>query len=174
MIGALSQVCYFQALEDVYSRFCDKMDRSSTGSATFDAETPDYFVFHAPYNKLVQKSFARLCFLDARRRNSEEEEKKDEHHIGEEWLTKPLEDTYADKSLEGVLKNLSADAYNRKLKDSNYVSTLVGNTYTASVFLGLASLIDRAGGRGDLTPGKSIVMFSYGSGAMATIYRLTV
>jgi hydroxymethylglutaryl-CoA synthase len=35
-------------------------------------------------------------------------------------------------------------------------------------------LIDQAGGRGDLTPGKSIAVFSYGSGALATLYRLKV
>ena len=212
--GALSQVCYYQALEDVYTRFCDKLDRQSstnngngspkngTSSASpdatakplFDAETPDYFVFHAPYNKLVQKSYARLHLIDARRKHEaaqgqegggatammdEAEEKKDDtkaglHNNNSEWLTKPLQETYSDKALEGVLKKLSADAYKKKLSDSNLASKLVGNTYTASVFLGLASLIDTAGGRGDLTPGKSIVLFSYGSGALATMYRLSV
>ena len=44
----------------------------------------------------------------------------------------------------------------------------------ASVFVGLASLIDRVGGRGELTVGKNIVVFSYGSGALATMYRLHV
>jgi hydroxymethylglutaryl-CoA synthase len=187
--GALSQVCYYQALEDVYARFCDKLDRQSSGrnSSTgtpFDAETPDFFVFHAPYNKLVQKSYARLFLIDARRKRQNEgpitegleagEEKKDESGMQVDWLTKPLEETYSDRALEGVLKKLSGAAYKQKLSDSNLASQLVGNTYTASVFLGLASLIDTAGGRGDLTPGKSIVLFSYGSGALATMYRLSV
>ena len=84
--GALSQVCYYKALEDVYSRFSDKIDKNRTNSnysnmngnsnsssnidvsAPFDAETSDFFCFHAPYNKLVQKSFARLYLVDARRR----------------------------------------------------------------------------------------------------------
>ena len=75
---------------------------------------------------------------------------------------------------EKFLNSLSAQAYKKRLEDANMASKLVGNTYTASVFLGLASLIDRAGGRGDLTPGKSISVFSYGSGALATMYRLSV
>lgn len=191
----MSQVCYYQALEDVYTRFCDKIDRQQNNNsygngakspkAPFDSKTPDYFVFHAPYNKLVQKSYARLHLLDARRKFETQgfadgsEEKKDDtkaglHNNNAEWLTKPLEETYSDKALEGVLKTLSAESYKEKLSDSNLASKLVGNTYTASVFLGLASLIDRAGGRGDLTPGKSIVLFSYGSGALATMYRLSV
>lgn len=175
--GALSQVCYYQALEDVYNRFVDKMSKEKDD---YDATSADYFCFHAPYNKLVQKSYARLFLLDARRRfrTEDEEEKKaegSEHQNPlQEWLTKPIEETYADKTLEAVLKKVSAESYKQRLTDANYASKMVGNTYTASVFLGLASLIDRVGGRGELTPGKSIVMFSYGSGALATMYRLQV
>lgn len=173
--GALSQVCYYQALEDVYQRLVEKLERNNGGN--FDAETPDYWVFHAPYNKLVQKSYSRLYLLDARRQNREEEKKDGDNgavHPLQEWLTKPLEETYNDRKLEAVLKKLSAASYKKRLEDANYVSKHVGNTYTASVFLGLASLIDRVGGRAELTPGKSIVLFSYGSGALATVYRLHV
>ena len=91
-----------------------------------------------------------------------------------DWLSKPIEETYSDKALEKVLKKLSEGAYKEKFADANRASKLIGNTYTASVFFGLASLIDTVGGRGDLTPGKSIVLFSYGSGALATMYRLSV
>ena len=90
------------------------------------------------------------------------------------FFIKPLEDTYGDKALEKALKVLSSSSYERRLTDANAASRLVGNTYAASVFLGLASLVDRAGGRGDLTPGKTVAVFSYGSGALATLYRLTV
>ena len=178
--GALSQVCYYQALEDVYHRFCDKMNKHC-GTASFDATTPDYFCFHAPYNKLVQKSFARLFLADARRRYAacDNDEKKEvpeeaENNPLKPWLDKVIEETYSDKDLEKVLKTVSGAAYKQRLTDSNAARIDVGNTYTASVFLGLASLVDRAGGRGDLTPNKSIVMFSYGSGALATMYNLQV
>ena len=124
--------------------------------------------------------------MDARRRQEErstEEEKKekdatttvsDGDALLQEWLTKPIEETYNDRTLDGVLKKLSAATFEKSLYDANRASQLVGNTYTASVFLGLASLIDRAGSRNELTPGKSMVVFSYGSGALATMYRLTV
>jgi hydroxymethylglutaryl-CoA synthase len=174
--GALSQTCYYQALEDVYERFADKKMLADTA---FTCETPDYYCFHAPYNKLVQKSYARLFLCDARRRYASDrgEEKKQEcisAELNEEWLSKPIEETYSDRDLEGALKKLSTAAFRSKLTDANLASKLVGNTYTASVFLGLASLIDQAGSRGDLTPGKVIVMFSYGSGALATMYQLKV
>jgi hydroxymethylglutaryl-CoA synthase len=179
--GALSQVCYYQALEDVYRRFCEKMEKN-TGCARYEATTADYFCFHAPYNKLVQKSFARLFLMDARRRHARERP-GDEKKVMEDgatqdpleaWLEQPIEETYSDKALEKVLKGVSSKAYKERLADSNASSVAVGNTYTASVFLGLASLVDRAGSRGDLSAGKSIVLFSYGSGALATMYNLQV
>ncbi|KAL7508844.1 hypothetical protein ACHAXN_005918 [Cyclotella atomus] len=191
--GGLSQVCYYRALEDCYDKFCDKMDRLENGDGEddkwFRAESADYFVFHAPYNKLVQKSFGRVHLVDARReygrrlKRDEEEKKLDpplpqdvkpQGALAEEYLTMPIEDTYNDKALEAALKNISKESYAQRLTDSNAASKLVGNTYTASVFLGIASLIDGAGKRGDLTPGKTVVVFSYGSGALATVYRLHV
>jgi hydroxymethylglutaryl-CoA synthase len=179
--GALSQVCYFQALEDVYKRFSQKLEEIDGGKA-FGAESPDYMVFHAPYNKLVQKSYARLFLLDARRQYEarSEEEKKESDTIASadsplaEWLSKPIGKTYNDKGLEKALKNVSAAAFKERLSDANAASKAVGNTYTASVFLGLCSLVDRAGARGELTPGKKVVVFSYGSGALASLYRLHV
>jgi hydroxymethylglutaryl-CoA synthase len=176
--GALSQVCYYQALEDVYQRFSQKLEEIDNGKV-FGAESPDYMVFHAPYNKLVQKSYARLFLLDARRHYEarSEEEKKETSEADSplaEWLSKPIEETYNDKGLEKVLKNVSAAAFKERLADANAASKAVGNTYTASVFFGLCSLVDRAGARGDLTPGKKVVVFSYGSGAIASLYRLHV
>ncbi|KAL3895100.1 MAG: hypothetical protein SGARI_007546, partial [Bacillariaceae sp.] len=122
---------------------------------------------------LVQKSYGRLFFMDARKR-LEKYGDKDVEGLDAEYLTKPIEDTYTDRGLEGALKKISAGDFKQRLEDANMASKKIGNTYTASVFVGLASLIDRAGGRGDLTPGKSIAVFSYGSGALATMYRLQV
>ena len=208
--GQLSQVCYFQALEDCYGRFAQKMERElstndgkqqlseqndEAASDAFDATFPDYWVFHSPYNKLVQKSYARLFLLDARRRYQQklaqrrqtgsgiDDEKKDEDlllALGKgplrDWLAKPIEETYADKALEKALKGVSGKDYQMRLADANAASVVVGNTYAASVFLGLASLVDRAGRREEngLTHGKRISLFSYGSGAMATMYCLNV
>lgn len=174
--GALSQTCYYQALEGCYNSLAEKIEKK--GENVFNTENAaDYYVFHAPYNKLVQKSYARLFFLDALRSH--------QHHAGnggstnvenglKEWITKPIEETYADRALDGVLKKLSSHSFKQRLVDANAASKDIGNTYTASVFMGLSSLVDRVGSRGELTVGKKIVMFSYGSGALATMYRLHV
>jgi len=162
--GALSQVCYYQALESVYQGLAKKIEKFCGG--TFDATEPDHFVFHSPYNKLVQKSYARLFNVDARRGKDIPELK--------DWVSKPIESTYTDKALEKVLKTLSQKDFKEKMADANYCGELIGNAYTASVFCGLASLVDRAGSRKELTDGKSIIMFSYGSGSLASMYRLQV
>jgi hydroxymethylglutaryl-CoA synthase len=178
--GALSQECYYRALHDVYTRLCDTLE-TKTGK-TANVNSHDYYCFHAPYNKLVQKSFARLFFIDAQRkyhkqqRGSEEEKKEDKkdedtHVLLQEWISLPLEQTTTDKRLEQVLKQVSQDAFAKKLADANYASQLIGNTYTASVFFGLASLVDRVV---SLTHGTTIALFSYGSGALATLYRIHV
>ena len=206
--GALSQQCYYEALEDCYTRFCNKMELSALSSTNvFNATTPDYFVFHAPYNKLVQKSYGRLFLVDARRQHartastsSDEvlaatDVKKLEHDssmaasatvtstndksallLKEEWLTMDMKDTYSDRELENVLKKLSAASFQEKLFDANYTSQQIGNTYTASVFFGIASLIHRQceelKNSSSSALFKSMVVFSYGSGAIATMYQL--
>jgi len=184
--GALSQVCYYQALEDCYLRFADKVEKlGGGGDCSFDAESPDYFVFHAPYNKLVQKSYARLYLLDARRKYEKEEQKttksggeENEQEINsdplKEWVSKPIEETYTDKVLEKELKKLSSESFETRLGDANAASKLIGNTYAASVFMGLASLMDKIGRDEEGAIGKNVVVFSYGSGSMASMYRLHI
>jgi len=168
--GKGSEGCYYRALDDCYERWVKKLEK--IGVVRVDSEAVgagmDYWVFHAPYNKLVQKSFARFCLLDARRK------KKEKSGVLDKWLEKDLEDTYRDKLLEKELKNMSKKDFDEKLGDANWASKEVGNTYTASVFLGLCSLVDRVGGRGELKEGKSIGVFSYGSGSLASMYRIVV
>jgi 3-hydroxy-3-methylglutaryl CoA synthase len=150
----------------------------------------------------VQKSYGRLFLLDARRRHRQvvhedngDEKKceaetttttattssssssngKPDDMLLAEWLEKPIEETYNDPKLDNVLKQLSKEAFEKRLGDANAASKIVGNTYTASVFLGLASLVDRCLGDESSSSSdtkKSIAVFSYGSGALATLYRL--
>ena len=55
------------------------------------------------------------------------------------------------------------------------MSKHVGNTYAASIMMGICSLVDAEGGqKGGLKPDASVCLFSYGSGAIATMYSLRV
>lgn len=59
--GKLSIECYISALDRCYQLFCQKREKS--GSPVTLAYF-DFFCFHAPYCKLVQKSLARICLND--------------------------------------------------------------------------------------------------------------
>lgn len=70
--GQLSQTCYLRALDSCYDRLAAK--KTKQGAAAVDGKDRPFalgdvenVLCHSPYNKLVQKSFARMAFSDARR-----------------------------------------------------------------------------------------------------------
>lgn len=155
--GAHSQTCFLTALDDCYTRFVAKSrqirDRDISVANT------DYFVFHAPYNKLVQKSFGRLLYQDMLAGAA------DAAAI-EQWKNTPAKETYEDKHLEAALKKASEAPYQQKVALAAEVSRQTGNTYTASVWMNLANLTSELGAA---LAGKKVVLFSYGSGALASM-----
>lgn len=166
--GGLSQTCYLQALDDCYGRFATK--KEALGEAeVFSLKSSPYYIFHSPYNKLIQKAFGRLFFCDAKRDVEAGRPLSSTLKPLEKWTKMPLEDTYADKELENVLKKLSAQAYSVHVAPSSTLSQAIGNTYAASVFMGIACLVDTIGAE---LEGKTAFVFSYGSGALATMYEL--
>jgi 3-hydroxy-3-methylglutaryl CoA synthase len=88
-------VCYLRAVDDCYNLHMDRVVKAgeawracalnrphthttppsprATGAARTDASVPtvdgvyDHVLFHSPYNKLVQQSYRRMLFNDARR-----------------------------------------------------------------------------------------------------------
>ncbi|MGV9680563.1 hydroxymethylglutaryl-CoA synthase [Nocardia sp. NPDC003482] len=56
------------------------------------------------------------------------------------------------------------------VRSSTVYNRVIGNSYTASLYLGLASLLDHGG---DLA-GQPIALFSYGSGSVAEFFTATV
>ncbi|QPL06231.1 MULTISPECIES: hydroxymethylglutaryl-CoA synthase [Actinomyces] len=79
------------------------------------------------------------------------------------------------KALAGVLTPEEAEArgldhLHRRYDESLIYSRRVGNCYTASLFLGLLSLLDHS----DLRPGDRLGLFSYGSGAVGELVTATV
>ena len=59
--GKLSIQCYLQALDKCYGQYAD---RASTEAKPFTLDDSDFFTFHSPFTKLVQKSLARLKLND--------------------------------------------------------------------------------------------------------------
>ncbi|GMI01618.1 hypothetical protein TrVE_jg9820 [Triparma verrucosa] len=148
--GKVSQECYFRSLRGCYEGF--RKEYEARTSKLFAYSSPAYWVFHAPYNKLVRKSFSRLQYYDD-----------------------PAAPWCAGLDIEGrdydklAQKRVEKD-FNKKMGKGLEVSRRIGNTYAASVFMGLCGVVEGE----DLKADKELAVFSYGSGSIATMYNLVV
>ncbi|CAI5710509.1 unnamed protein product [Peronospora destructor] len=170
--GKLSTSCYLHALDECYQLFCKKSestaqkDEKEVGMASVD-----YAVFHSPYNKLVQKSFARLLFLNSRRLlSSGDEVAKTMFAPLRKWTNTPLEKTLDDRELEVAVRDIAKADFDIKVSPSCTTSQQLGNSYTAAVYINLATLVYARAK--DLALGAQVLVFSYGSGSLATMYVL--
>ncbi|EQC31700.1 hypothetical protein SDRG_10493 [Saprolegnia diclina VS20] len=166
--GKFSQSCYLKTLDDCYRRFCVKNELAGVtkNGKNFDVAANDFVIFHSPYNKLAQKGFSRIIFNDFLRNPS-----LPQYELLKKWHGAKLEDTYYDRDLDAAARKVSLDLWNRMVEPSCGASRAIGNCYTASVYINLACLVDTA--RASLH-GKRIMLFSYGSGAVGSIFSLRV
>lgn len=103
--GQLSQTCYLRALDSCYNRLAAKKTAAAKAAAAnaeeglgggggrpFVLSDAEHVLCHSPYNKLVQKSFARMAFSDARRLKGEGKAlgEGQEEALGK-WLDVPAE-----------------------------------------------------------------------------------
>jgi hypothetical protein len=86
-----------------------------------------------------------------------------------QWTGKELDETYEDAGLQKKLVEISKDFYNTKVAAGCEISKKIGNTYTASVYMNMAGLICSEGSK---LASKSITLFSYGSGALASMFSI--
>lgn len=154
--GKLSVECYLSALDHCYQLYCKKAAKQFPNEI-HGLDGFDYTIFHTPYCKLVQKSFARLVlndFLISSNNNT--------YNGLEKFRNVKLEDTYFDRDVEKAFMTASKELFERKTQPSLYIANLVGNMYTPSVYAGLVSLLVNTN-PADLAD-KKVGVFSYGSG----------
>lgn len=87
----------------------------------------------------------------------------------QQWTDKSLEETLSDRELDLATRGLASELYAQMTAPSCTVSKLVGNTYTAAVYMNLAALVHA---RGATLEDTDTMMFSYGSGSMATMFGI--
>ncbi|KAF7828327.1 Hydroxymethylglutaryl-CoA synthase [Senna tora] len=163
--GKLSQTCYLMALDSCYKHFCHKYEKLE-GKQFFISDA-DYFVFHSPYNKLVQKSFARLVFNDFLKNPSSVDEVTKEK-LGP-FSTLSGDESYQSRDLEKASQQVAKPLYDEKVQPTTLIPKQVGNMYTASLYAAFASLIHN---KHSTLAGKRVILFSYGSGLTATLFSL--
>ena len=160
--GQLSLKSYLKAFSATYSDYLEKQRKYLDGYFF-----PDYFVFHCPYGKLIQKTFARKYFIELEKSGTL-------GTLPDELLrlsqAKHL-DAEQEKFLESRFIQMSRDMFNLQTGPSLECSRILGNIYSGSLYAALLSLLSS---RTDSLIGSRIAMFSYGSGLASTFFSLKV
>lgn len=170
--GPLSVYCYLHTLDTCWARYADKFERRTGRPCALDAV--DHVIFHAPYNKLVQKAYARLWYLDGCR-NGELGAALDAAGVGAPAESgaaasrHPFPPTSMPPGLEKYLLTSAFASYDAKVRPSTCVQRQCGNMYAASVWSGVAQLIETTGAA---LEGRRVLLYSYGSGISATLLSL--
>jgi hydroxymethylglutaryl-CoA synthase len=149
--GHYSIECYLEAVAGAYRAWRERAVAHGFVRAAADAasspgsEQLARIVYHAPFCKMARKAHAHLrkCEL-------------------EEITKSPLDAAaLAREEAEG------AASFERQVASSLLLASRIGNTYTGSVYLGLASLLHAEGNE---VAGKRIGLFSYGSGCSSELF----
>ncbi|CAH1758321.1 18189_t:CDS:2 [Entrophospora sp. SA101] len=161
--GHLSNSCYLKALDICYNRYIDKLEKVEDPTIKFF----DYALFHSPYCKLVQKSYARLFYNDFKRNPTLE---------GFESVLQfqniDYEESLRSKELEKALVGISNSFYQSRVLPTLLLATQIGNMYCASLYGTLVSLLSSEDVK-DLI-GKRVAMFSYGSGLSSSFFSFQI
>ncbi|KXS11198.1 hydroxymethylglutaryl-CoA synthase [Gonapodya prolifera JEL478] len=167
--GKLSASCYLNAIDHCYRKYIDRFEKSH-GMAPHSATLSDfdYFCFHSPYTKLVQKAFARLGFIDFLRSHQPGKWAK----IGRVEDPMKVDDPSFDKDVEKTFVAMTEDLFKSKVDPSLLAARELGNMYAGSLYGGLVSLLSEV--KPDQLVGKRIGLFSYGSGLSSSMFSLRV
>lgn len=163
--GKFSNSCYLRSLDVCFSSYARKY-AAREGQSFSVINDADRVLFHAPYNKLVQKSFGRLMYNESLLHPG-----LDEFKALEQFADVKTEDSYSSVPLEKAAVAASKQWYAEKVYPGISIPQLLGNMYTASLYAGLMSLISNEGAA---LQGKRLLMFSYGSGLASTLFSMRV
>eukprot|EP00343_Euplotes_focardii_P008121 CAMPEP_0205819352 /NCGR_PEP_ID=MMETSP0206-20130828/1689_1 /ASSEMBLY_ACC=CAM_ASM_000279 /TAXON_ID=36767 /ORGANISM="Euplotes focardii, Strain TN1" /LENGTH=470 /DNA_ID=CAMNT_0053112845 /DNA_START=20 /DNA_END=1432 /DNA_ORIENTATION=- len=162
--GKYSNVCYLRSVDLCLKRYRARYQR--VNKEDFSVTDTDYVVFHSPYNKLVQKSYARLLYNDF----MEHPERPEYSDLPqEEYRAVTPEESYAHRPMEKAFCAIGKATFAQKVGPTCLLPQELGNMYTASMYASLLSLVHSKGG--DLA-GKHVLLFSYGSGLAASLFSI--
>eukprot|EP01134_Creolimax_fragrantissima_P003079 CFRG3079T1 len=176
--GRLTQSCYLRSVDRCYQSLARKYKAKNIKD--FSVDTYDYAIFHSPFTKLVRKAFARCLYNDflvmphdahlSPNSNDSVENDLAVKSLEEDIRSRPSESTYFDRDIEKFFMDRSVSKFQKKVKPSLMMAEEIGNTYCASVYFGIASLLSSSTAE-DLK-GKRCLLFSYGSGLASTMFSI--
>lgn len=170
--GKHSNQCYLNAMEGafaVYARGALKRGDIKLKSGEGITDHISHLLFHIPYPRMVEYAASAIFRLDWKElpRMKEVEAQigvppKPEDFNGLEGY----QAADAKYSKEFSRTKLFLEAFRAKVEATAKISRMVGNIYTGSLYLGMASLAEQQ----MLMPGERVVFGSYGSGCSAMVF----
>ena len=170
--GHHSLDCYLEALYNCLFNYMNKK-----GIINFNK---DYFGFHCPYSKLVEKAFYQLkCFqIYYYYKNNVTEifnfEKELSIEIIREIKEKEGKFWTLSKNMQDNIKNLYHNDFKKLIEPGLFLCKQLGNLYTGSIFGFLLSLLVNLSTKTQSLVGSRIFLFSYGSGLASSLLVLDV
>lgn len=169
--------CYLSAVDSCHKNLLERREKfklKANGHGPKDEgkngvlDLFDYMAFHTPNCKLVSKSYGRLMYNDALQSQDDSLWKS----VPEALRNLTHGESLHSKDLEKTFISLSKERYLSRVEPSIRAPTLCGNMYTASVYCSLISLISHIEAKEAM--GKTIGVFSFGSGLSSTLFGLKV
>ena len=174
--GKHSNQCYLDAMRGAFDSFAAKAKRLKAiapekGECVTDFV--DHLLFHIPYPRMVEYASAAVFRHDWResQRYSEIEQE-----LGQEPKALEYDDpekyqaAEADYARHFAKSKQFLQAYQAKVRDTATLSRQVGNIYTGSIYLGLASLLEMQ----KIHAGERLCFGAYGSGCSALFFSAIV
>ena len=175
--GNLSTFSYLYAMREAFDS-CWGMYKDKEKKDVHFTDVIDYFVLHTPYPNLVKHAAAMLIRHELRHTNRWKEDIEKLHSVYNSGKT--IEDIFSDgetfdkdyRLRKEIMKTEEFKRfYDLKIAPGMWVPSEVGNTYTASIFLSLISLLEIEREKKKLHEGQKIGFGGYGSGAGALGYQ---
>ncbi|MAX81839.1 MAG: hydroxymethylglutaryl-CoA synthase [Crocinitomicaceae bacterium] len=159
--GPYSNECYQNRIIEALDRFSDSTSKQPSNW--------DKLIFHLPYAFQGRRMFTPI-FIDWYKQMGKLGEVAEA--IGEEI---PETDEIPMDIVKKVSKTtLYKDFVHDRIRQGEVASSVIGNMYTASIFMALLSLLKTAEEEQEELNGKKIGFFAYGSGSKAKAFEGTV
>jgi hydroxymethylglutaryl-CoA synthase len=182
--GSYSNLLYLISVRKAFDSYKEKAIRTELiklkdGESITDHI--DYFAVHLPYRKMGEKALAYLLRHEWRHLprwknvikevGTNEPQPKDARGTIESILA-DTEFMKADEKFRKEFMHTSFynEVYEKKMASSLEGSAIIGNLYTASMYMGLRSLLEVEFKKGMELEGKRIGFGSYGSGSSAMVF----
>ena len=158
--GKLSTDVYINSLTESVELLKRKYEESGQ---RFGLKEFDYFLFHCPFAKQVEKAFLKVMYDEILKGNYKGYNEAETERL---IKNKPdFDNRVTQKNLREVVLN---HEFCEKLQPGLALNKKVGNIYTGSLYLSLASIINNR--KSEDLQNKRVFLYSYGSGAAATIF----